>query len=326
MRAIRTLAVVLLALYVAHAPSAIAQTSKPVVRIANLDIGPFVPVAYVAKLAEKHGIEVKITTFRRGLEAAQALKSGDVDVGVGGVEAAISAVAGGAPAIMVSGVSNKGLAWVARSDMKWNSVADLKGKKFGCIRGLHELVARTEFEMQGLTASEEPGAADVQLIFIPSSPGLVNALKIRQVDATTAPEPFPSRAIVEGYGVPLLRPFNTMLGNLPRTVFMHKDFHDKQPEAAQRFVDALVEATKIFRDDPALARDFAVNDALKGAITVEDWDLALKNQDWDVSLTEDLVQAHADQMLKFGMIRQPIKAATITDLSMLAKARKTVGW
>ncbi len=62
---VRILLAVFVALFAAHAPSAIAQTSKPVVRIGNLDIGPFVPVAYVAKLAEKHGIEVKITNFRR---------------------------------------------------------------------------------------------------------------------------------------------------------------------------------------------------------------------------------------------------------------------
>jgi NitT/TauT family transport system substrate-binding protein len=321
----KMLLVGLIAVLLMPSHMALAQ-SRPVVRIANLDIGPFVPVAYVARLAEKHGIDVKITTFRRGLEAAQALKSGDVDVGVGGVEAAISAIAGGAPAIMVSGVSNKGLAWVGRSDMKWSSIADLKGKKFGCIRGLHELVARAEFEKHGLTASEEPGAADIQLVFIPSVPGLVNAVKLRQVDATTAPEPFPSRAVMEGYAVPLLQPFDTVLGKLPRAVFMRRDFHDKQPEAAQHFVDALVEAIKIFRDQPDLARDFAVNSELKGAITPEDWDLALKNQDWDVGLTEDLVQAHIDQMLKFGMIRQPLKAKDVTDLAMLRKAEKTIGW
>lgn len=318
--------VCLLALFALQASSAPAQTNKPLVRIANLDIGPFVPVAYVARLADKYGIEVKITNFRRGLEVAQALKAGEADVGAGGVEAAISAIAGGAPAIIVSGVSDKGLAWVGRSDIKWNSIADLKGKKFACIRGLHELVARTEFEQHGLTVSEQPGTADVQLVFIPSSPGAVNAVKLREVDAATAPEPFPSRAIMEGYAVPLLRPFDTILGRLPRAVFMRRDFHDKQPEAAQRFVDALVEATKIFRDQPDTARDFAVNSELKGAITAEDWELAVKNQDWDVSLTEDLVQAHIDQMLKFGMIRQPLKAKDITDLAMLAKAEKKIGW
>src|SRR5690606_11010780 len=134
-------------------------------------------------------IDIQITTFRRGLEAAQALKAREIDVAVGGLEAAIAAVGAATPAIIVSSVSNKALSWVGRSDMKWNSVADLKGKRFGCIRGVHELVARTVFEKEGMTVSEEAGAADVQFIFIPNSPGLVNALKIRELDATSAPEP-----------------------------------------------------------------------------------------------------------------------------------------
>jgi NitT/TauT family transport system substrate-binding protein len=323
---LRLLAACIFAMLAAQVPDALAQSRKPVVRIANLDIGPFVPVAYVAKLADKHGIEVKIMTFRRGLEAAQALKSGEVDIGVGGVEAAISAIAGGAPAVIISGVSTKGLAWVGRSDMKWNLVADLKGKKFGVIRGLHELVARTELEKHGVPVSEQPGADSVQIVYIPSSPGVVNALKIREIDVASAPEPFPSRAVADGYAVLFNRPFDTVLGNLPRGIFAHRDFLKRDPEAAQRFVDALVEATKTFRDNPTLARNFAVNEELKGVISAEDWDLAVKNQDWDVSLTEGLVQAHIDQMLKFGMIRQPLKASDITDLSMLAKAQKKIGW
>ena len=87
---------------------------------------------------------------------------------------------------------------------------------------------------------------------------------------------------MEGYAVPLLRPFDTILGRLPRAVFMRRDFHDKQPQAAERFVDALVEATKTLPRPADTARDFAVNSELKGAITAEDWELAVKNQDWDV--------------------------------------------
>jgi NitT/TauT family transport system substrate-binding protein len=319
------LAAFLVVLVAVPSPRAQAQ-SKPVVRVANLDIGPFVPIAYVKKLADKHDFQVQITNFRRGLETAQALKAGEVDVGVGGVEAAISAVAGGANAIIVSSVTNKALAWVARSDMKWNSIADLKGKKFALIRGIHELVARVEFERNGLTVSEEPGAADIQIIFINNSPGLVNALKIRQVDASSAPEPFPSRAILEGYAVLLKKPFDTPLGSLPRAVFMTREFHDKNPALAQRFVDAVVESVKFFRDHPEEGRKFAVEDELKGAITPEDWDLSVKNMDFDPALSAEIVQAHIDDMLKYHMIRRPLKATDITDLAMLGRAKASAGW
>jgi NitT/TauT family transport system substrate-binding protein len=324
-RAVPLVTSMLLCAAVLGAPMAAAQADKTPIRVANLDIGPFTPVAYVAKLAGKHGITVQITGFRRGLEAAQALKAGEADVAVGGVEAAVTAIAGGAPAVIVSSVSTGGIAWVGRSDLDLKKVTDLKGKKFAVIRGLHELVMRVEFEQSGLTYSTEPGS-DVQVVFINSPPALNTALKAHDVDAMSAPEPFPSRAIVEGYAKPLLRPYDTPLGNMPRAVFMRVDFLKAHPDVAQRFVDALVEATMTFRDNPAVARDFVVNDALKGAITAQDWEMAMKNQTFDVTLTANTVQHYVDYMLKFGMIKAPLKSADITDLSMLDKAMAKAHW
>ena len=316
---------VLICAFGLNAPPAAAQTDKTTIRIANLDIGPFVPVAYVAKLAAKHGITVKIINFRRGLEAAQALKANEVDVAVGGVEAAVTAIAGGSPAVIVSSCSTGGIAWVGRPDMNWRSPADLKGKKFGVIRGLHELVMRVVFEQNGLSSSTEPGA-DVQIVFINSPPAANTALKARDVDAVSNPEPFPSRAVAEGYAKPFMRPYDTPLGNMPRAVFMRSDFIAAHRDVAQRFVDALVEATMTLRDNPALARDFVVNDALKGAITAADWDTAMKNQSFDVSLTANMVQAYVDYMLKYGMIKDKLKSPDITDLSMLERAKAKAGW
>jgi len=302
-----------------------AQT-KTTIRIANLDIGPFVPVAYVAKLADKYNIDVTITNFRRGLEAAQALKAGEVDVAVGGVEAAISAIAGGAPAIIVSGVSTGGIAWVEAPDQDIKTIKDLKGKRFAVMRGLHELVMRVVFEQAGLTMSTEAGKGDVQVMFINSPPALLTTIRSKEVDAMAGPEPIPSRAVGDKIAKPMLRPYNTPLGNIPRAIFMSKIFRDKNPEAAQRFINALVEATKKLRDDPKLARDFALNEALKGAMSPQDWDLAAANTTYDVSLTVPTIQAYIDYMQKYGMIKQKFSAADYSDLSMLEKAKTQVGW
>ena len=47
----------------------------------------------------------------------------------------------------------------------------------------------------------------------------------------------------------------------------------------------MVEATKALRDNPKLAADFALNDALKGSMSAEDWALSATNMTYDVSLT-----------------------------------------
>jgi NitT/TauT family transport system substrate-binding protein len=302
-----------------------AQTDTTVIRVANLDIGPFAPVAYVGKLADKYGIKVEITSFRRGLESAQAVTSDAADVGVGGVEAAVSAVAAGSPSVIVAGCTTGGIGWVAKAGSGIKTIADLKGKRFAVIRGLHELVMLAVFAKHGLTSSQERGA-DVQVFYINAPPALGTALRNGDVDAMSAPEPFPSRAVLEGYATPLPPPYDTELGNIPRAIFMRKAFVAAHPEVSQRFVAAYVEAMKTFRDQPKVAEAFVLDDALKGAMTPQDWQLSTKNQSWDVSLTQEVVQSYIGDLQKYGMLRQKLNAADFTDLTMLEKAKASVGW
>ena len=234
--------------------AALAQQA-PTIRVANLELGTNLPINYLAKIASKHGIDVKIVTFRRGVETAQALKAGEVDVALGGTEAAISAAAAGTPIVILSNYTSGGVAWVTRPDLKLKTVADAKGHKFGTIRGIHELLMLAEFDRAGLTWSEQPGK-DVQLVFLNSGPALATAFKSRQIDIMTNAEPLPSRAIVEGYGAPYYVPRDTPIGAPPRAVFMSRDFYSKNKEAARRFVEALVEVAKKLRDDPALRQGF----------------------------------------------------------------------
>jgi ABC-type nitrate/sulfonate/bicarbonate transport system substrate-binding protein len=118
------------------------------------------------------------------------------------------------------------------------------------------------------------------------------------------------------------------MGAPPRAVFMSREFYAKNPDAARRFVEALVEGTKKLRDDPAFAKDFAVGEALKGTITAGDWDLMFKNDHtaFDVALKLSEIQATADYMQKFGMISRKMNAADFTDLSLLEAATKKLGW
>jgi NitT/TauT family transport system substrate-binding protein len=321
---LKTLAVMAIAACMPHAASAQQATT---IRVANLELGTNLPIFYLPKLAAKYNLDIKIINFRRGVETAQALKAGEVDVALGGTEAAISAAASGTQVVILSNYCSGGVAWVTRPDLKLKTVADAKGYKFGTIRGIHELLVLAELDRAGLTWSEQAGK-DVQLVFLNSGPAMSTALKARQIDIMTNAEPLPSRAIVEGYGAPFHVPRDTAMGAPPRAVFMSRDFYNKNKDAAQRFVEALVESAKKLRDDPALAKEFAVNEALKGGITAGDWDLMFKNDHtaFDVSLTLAEIQATADYMQKFGMINRKLNAADFTDLSLLQAASKKLGW
>lgn len=302
-----------------------AWADEPTIRIANIDIGPFAPVAYVGRIAEKYGIKVKVVGFRTGLQSAQAVSGGAADIGVGGVEAAVTTIAGGTPATIIAGCTSGGLGWIAHKGSGIKTVPDLKGKKFGVIRGLHELVMKAEFEKFGLTSSQDPGA-DVQVFYINAPPAVPVALRNGDIDAGSAPEPFPTLAVKDGYATRMPPPYDTPLGNLPRALFASRDFLSKYPDAAARFVTAYVAAMKIFRDDPKEAEDFVLNDALKGAMTAKDWELSLPYQGWNVTLTISIVQSYIDLENKYRMIHNQLKAEDITNLAMLDKAKASVGW
>jgi ABC-type nitrate/sulfonate/bicarbonate transport system substrate-binding protein len=164
------------------------------------------------------------------------------------------------------------------------------------------------------------------VFYINNSPGLVSAVRTGNVEAASAPEPFPSRAVQEGYATPMPPPYDTVLGPLPRALFMRTDYLEKNHDGAQRFMDAYVAAMKRFRDEPQVARDFALNDALKGEITPDDWDLSIKNQKWDVALDEKLLQTWADAMLRFHMVRQKLDMTQYSDLSLLRQAETKAKW
>ena len=229
--------------------SEIEIETREFLRVANLELGTTLPIYYAAKIAPQFGVNVKVTNFRRGVESAQALKAGEVDVGVGGMEAAISGIAAGSNVVILSNYCSGGIAWVGRPDLNLKKVADVKGLRFGTVRGIHELLMLAEFDRAGLTWSDQPGKADVQMVFLNSGPAIATAMKTRQIDVMTNAEPLPSRAIVEGYAAPFYVPNDTAIGNPARAIFMSRDFYNANKAAAARFVEALVVATKKLRDE-----------------------------------------------------------------------------
>src|SRR4051794_35947793 len=94
--------------------AALAQATT--IRVANLELGTNLPIFYLPKLAAKYNLDIKIINFRRGVETAQALKAGEVDVALGGTEAAISAAASGTQVVILSNYCSGGVAWVTRPD------------------------------------------------------------------------------------------------------------------------------------------------------------------------------------------------------------------
>ena len=205
-----------------------AVAADDVVRLGNLKLAHFGAVSYIKEIAPKCGIKVEESTFAKGLDVMQAMIAGELDVGATASEAAVSGRAKGIPIYVVAGFAKGGARLVARPDMVIKSIKDLKGKKVGVTRGsIQELLLAAELAQNGLTSADAPGK-DVQIIYL-SYPDLNQALLGKNVDAIMQTEPQASQAINKKFGVEVLKPYDTPIGEPIRTLVMT----EKSETAAQ---------------------------------------------------------------------------------------------
>lgn len=300
--------------------------AQEVVRLGNLKFAHYGAVSYIKEIAPTCGIKVDEKVFAKGLDVMQAIIAGELDVGTTASEAAISGRAGGAPIFVVAGFAKGGARLVARPDARIKGIRDLKGKKVGVTRGaIQEVLLMAELQAAGLTASGSPGK-DVQLIYLAFA-DLNQALLGKNIDAMMQSEPQSSQAINKGFGVEVLKPYKTPIGEPVRTMVMTEKFYTTQRPLAEKFMRCFVQATKAFIDDKALAEKYVREVIFKGQITSDDFKDAIGNSPYSYDITAQHIQITTDTMVKTGvgrMARPPLAVHWVrTDL--LEAAKKSLG-
>src|SRR5512135_569922 len=173
------------------------------VRLGNLKFAHYGAVSYMKEIAPKYNLIIEERVFPKGIDIIPAIIAGDIDIAASAIDGAIAARAAGVPIYIVAGFARGGARIVGRSDVKWHSIADLKGKKVGVARGgAQELVLLAELGKYHLTFSDKPGK-DVQLAYIAYA-DLNQALLARNIDAMCQSEPQSSQAISKGFGVEII--------------------------------------------------------------------------------------------------------------------------
>ncbi|MCU6497822.1 ABC transporter substrate-binding protein [Rugamonas sp. A1-17] len=288
----------LLSLALALAAASGAQAQE-VVRLGNLKFAHYGAVSYIKEIAPKCGIKVEEHVFAKGPDVMQAILAGELDVGATASEAAISGRANGAPIYVVAGFAKGGARLVARPDSNIKSIKDLKGKKVGVTRGgIHEVLLIAELAQAGLTASDQPGK-DVQLIFLAFA-DLNQALMGKNLDAIMQSEPQSSQAINKGYGVEVMKPYDTPIGAPVRTMVMSEKFYKEHRATAAKFMTCFVQATKLFIDNKAVAEKYVREVIFKNQITKDDFDDAISNSPYSYDITPEHIQITTDVMAKHG--------------------------
>jgi NitT/TauT family transport system substrate-binding protein len=302
-----------------------AVQAQEVVRLGNLKFAHYGAVSYIKEIAPKCGIKVEERVFAKGPDVMQAILAGELDIGATASESAISARANGAPIYVVAGFAKGGARLVARTDAAIKSVKDLKGKKVGVTRGgIHEVLLAAELAQAGLTMSDQPGK-DVQVIYLAFA-DLNQALLGKNVDAIMQSEPQSSQAINKGFGLEVMKPYDTPIGEPVRTMVMTEKFYKEQRPLAEKFMRCFLEATKTFIDNKPTAEKYVREVIFKGQISKEDFNDAIANSPYSYEITPEHIQVTTDVMQKYGvgkMARPPVAKDWVrTDL--LDQAKKSL--
>ena len=302
--------------------SALGAHAEDVVRLGNLKFAHYGAVSYMKEIAPKYGLKIEERMFAKGLDIIPAIVAGEIDAAASAADAAIAARASGAPVYVVAGFAKGGARLVAQPGSGIKTVADLKGKKVGVARGgAQELLLLAELAKAGLTWSDQPGK-DVQIFYMAFA-DLNQALLQKQIDAMCQSEPQSSQAIHKGFGVEVLKPYDTPIGAPIRALVITEKLYKEKPDVARRFLECFVEATRTFIDKPELAEKYVREQMFKGQISPEDFREAMENSPYTYDISIEHIQTTTDLMVKYGVGRMqtPPAAKDWVKLDLLAKAK-----
>lgn len=190
------------------------------------------------------GVEAEIVMFPSLVQRMQAVASGDVDVGNGGLSATMQVAVKGFPMTVLANGCDGGWMMLARKGI--DSLQDLKGKKIAVQNGSIGLVSLAwKLKQQGLDGH-------VELVFMDNHQQPI-PLQSGEVDAIVPFEPYATMAEFNGWGHKLWVPYDTPMGKTNLGFVASTKFVKKEPELTKLIVQAHVKATQEILANPEIA-------------------------------------------------------------------------
>ncbi len=179
----------------------------------------------------------------------QAVASGDVDVGNGGLSATMQVATKGVPMAVLANGCDGGWMVVAQPAIK--SFQDLKGKKVAVQNGSIGMVSLN------WKLKQEKGFGEVELVFMDNQDQPIPLMR-GDVAAICCFEPYATLAELNGWGNKLWVPYDTPMGKTNLGFVASTRFIKANPELTRKLVRAHVLATKEIVDNPQIAIDTTI--------------------------------------------------------------------
>ena len=211
-------------------------------------------VAQQAGLFKKHGLDVRINTGPSGSAMVSFLINGQIESAFG------SEIAGVSnhnldPNVVVVAQATRLVRWIAVVGRNIDNLDQLKGKKVGVARG-----SGGEVFWLAMLDKLKLNPADYTVVNV-EAPEMIAALERGNIDAYAVWEPWVTRGLAAVKNTKVLRDQEGILEQ-GVYIYMNLGWIKKNPEQAEGFVRALIEATDVInKDRKRAAKD--VSDFLK---------------------------------------------------------------
>ena len=196
------------------------------------------------KYLREDGIEAEIVTFPSLVQRMQAVASGDVDVGNGGLSATMQVATKGFPMCVLANGCDGG--WMLLAQPAIRSFADLRGKRIGVQNGSIGLVSL----VWKLRQERLEGA--VELVFMDNQDQPIPLMR-GDIQAICCFEPYCTLAELQGWGHKLWVPYDTPMGKTNLGFVASVPMVRRDPELIRKVVRAHVRATAEIAGDPQIA-------------------------------------------------------------------------
>lgn len=206
-----------------------------------------------AFLMPKHlkplGIEAEVVLFPNITQRMQAIVSNDVQVGYGGLNAAIAVASKGFPLTVLANACDGGWMLVGKPEVA--TLQDLKGKKVASQPGniAHLSIL---WKLQSLKLDK-----DVELLFMNNN-DMPIAISRGDVQAFMGFEPYPTMARLNKWAHNVWEPYDTPMGRTNAGLIASMDFIKQHPDLTRKIVEAHVAATKELLANPKIAAETTV--------------------------------------------------------------------
>jgi NitT/TauT family transport system substrate-binding protein len=200
-------------------------------------------------LLKPEGIDLELVSFPSLVQRMQAVASGDVDIGNGGLSATMQLATKGLPMQILANGCDGG--WMLLTQPSIGGWKDLVGKKIAVQSGSIGLVSLNwKLKQEGIYGKVELVYMDNQDQPIPLMRG--------DVAAICPFEPYAALAEQNGWGKRLWVPYDSPMGKTNLGFVASEAFVKKEPDLTKKMVVAHVKATQAIASDPKVAVDTTI--------------------------------------------------------------------